>query len=131
MPIYRVTVKFDKDSLLNTVGGIQIYAVLKNSGTVLKTIPDFEQLYEDNFFPTVDYYVATKSGPAEIKKSVILPDVSLDADVADISGMGSAPAPAPAPAAKPAAPSAPTASAAPPAGAPAAGAAPGPKSAGA
>jgi two-component system chemotaxis sensor kinase CheA len=50
IPIYRVSVKFDESSLMNTVGGIQAYSVLKNSGTILKTIPDFEQLYADNFF---------------------------------------------------------------------------------
>ncbi|MDR2718158.1 MAG: chemotaxis protein CheA [Treponema sp.] len=124
LPIYRVTVKFDANSLMNTVGGIQVYAVLKNSGTVLKTIPDFEQLYEDNFFPVVDYYVATKQKAPDIKKSVILPDVSLDADVSDISGMApaakAAPAPkAPAAASAPAAAPAATAPAAPAAAAPA------------
>ncbi|MCL2762115.1 MAG: chemotaxis protein CheA [Treponema sp.] len=85
IPIYRVTVKFDESSLMNTVGGIQVYAVLKSNGTILKTTPDFEQLYEDHFFPTVDYYVATSKKPAEIKKLVILPDVTLDAAVTDIA----------------------------------------------
>jgi two-component system chemotaxis sensor kinase CheA len=103
MPIYRVTVKFDANSLMNTVGGIQVYAVLKGSGTVLKTVPDFDQLYEDNFFPVVDYYVASKQKSADLKKSVILPDVSLDADVTDISGLGGPAAPAPAAKAAPAA----------------------------
>ena len=114
MPIYRVTVKFDENSLMNTVGGIQIYAVLKNNGTVLKTTPDFEQLYEDNFFPTVDYYVATRQKPDEVKKSVVIPDVSLDADVADIASLQPAPVakPAPAPAAAPAPKQAPAAQAA-------------------
>jgi two-component system chemotaxis sensor kinase CheA len=109
MPIYRVSVKFDESSLMNTVGGIQIYAVLKNKGTVLKTTPDFEQLYEDNFFPTVDYYVATQQKSDDIKKSVILPDVSLDATVTDISTLSPAPraaAPKPAPAPKAPAPAA-------------------------
>ena len=106
MPIYRVSVKFDENSLMNTVGGIQIYAVLKGIGTVLKTVPDFEQLYGDNFFPTVDYYIASRQDPQALKKSVIVPDVSLDAAVADVSALGasSAPkpaAPAPAPVAAP------------------------------
>ena len=105
-PIYRVTVMFDENSLMNTVGGIQIYAVLKNSGTILKTIPEFEQLYEDNFFPKVDYFVATKQKPDEIRYSVILPDVSLDAQVADISSLKSEPAVAATPAPAAAAPKA-------------------------
>ena len=118
MPIYRVSVQFDESSLMNTVGGIQVYAVLKGNGTVLKTAPDFEQLYEDNFFPTVDYYVASQQKPDDIKKSVILPDVSLNAEVADISNLkGTAAAkPAAAPVAAKPAPAAPApAQAAPPA----------------
>jgi two-component system chemotaxis sensor kinase CheA len=131
MPIYRVSVKFDESSLMNTVGGIQIYAVLKGMGTILKTVPDFEQLYADNFFPSVDYYIASQQDSKAIQKSVILPDVSLGADVTDISGISPqgkpAEAPKPAVAAKPAAaaakpapaaPSAPAAPAAPAASAP-------------
>jgi two-component system chemotaxis sensor kinase CheA len=124
MPIYKVSVKFDENSLMNTVGGIQVYAVLKNEGTVLKTVPEFEQLYADNYFPVVDYYFASKEDAQRIKKSVILPDVSLDADVTNISDLGSgkaaASAPKPAPVAATPAPSAP---AAPAAAAPAASAA--------
>ncbi|MCL2801841.1 MAG: chemotaxis protein CheA [Treponema sp.] len=97
MPILKVSVKFDETSLMNTVGGIQVYAVLKSLGTVLKTTPDFEQLYADNFFPVVDYYIASNEDAQKLKKAVILPDVSLDADVSDISAMQAAPAAAPAP----------------------------------
>ncbi|MDR0784788.1 MAG: chemotaxis protein CheA [Treponema sp.] len=86
-PIYRITVKFDENSLMNTVGGIQVYAALKSDGTILKTIPDFEQLYEDNFFPTVDYYVASVAEPAVLKRHVVLPDVSLDATIVNINDL--------------------------------------------
>ncbi|GHV43387.1 chemotaxis protein CheA [Spirochaetia bacterium] len=101
MPIYRVAVHFDENSLMNTVGGIQVYAALKGSGTVLRTTPDFEQLYEDNFFPTVDYYYATTKSADDIKKYVLIPDVSLSADITDVSkpAAGSAASPAPRPAA--------------------------------
>jgi two-component system chemotaxis sensor kinase CheA len=131
MPIYRISVKFDESSLMNTVGGIQVYAALKGSGTILRTTPDFELLYEDNFFPVVDYYYATKRSAEEIKKTVVIPDVSLSAEVVDIASLlGSAAArsgaPAPkAPAAAPAQPAKPAASAQPAAPAqPAASAAP-------
>ena len=124
LPIYKVSVKFDENSLMNTVGGIQVYAVLKSMGTVLKTVPDFDQLYADNFFPLVDYYIASQQDTQAIKKSVILPDVSLDANVTSIVEVGkpaAAPAPAkPAPAPAAAKPAA-APSAAPAAGAPAAG----------
>jgi len=115
MPIYRVSVKFDENSLMNTVGGIQVYAVLKGIGSVLRTVPEFEQLYADNFFPVVDYYFASKNDTQKIKSSVILPDVSLDADVVGIANVAqqAAPAPAPKPAPVQAAPAAPVAQAAP------------------
>ena len=95
-PILRITVKFDESSLMNTVGGIQVYAVLKGISTVLKTIPEFEQLYEDNFFPTVDYFIASSKSLEEVKKSVLIPDVTLGADVTLVTRPGTAAAPAPA-----------------------------------
>jgi two-component system chemotaxis sensor kinase CheA len=84
IPIYRVSVQFDENGLMNTVGGIQIYASLKGDGTILKTVPDFEQLYEDNFFPVVDYYIASNKPLTDLKRHVLIPDVSLNADITDI-----------------------------------------------
>ncbi|MDR1566673.1 MAG: chemotaxis protein CheA [Treponema sp.] len=98
MSVYRVSVKFDENSLMNTVGGIQVYAALKGAGTVLRTVPEFEQLYEDNFFPTVEYYFGSLKSPDEIRKYVIIPDVSLGADIVDVSkapGASKPAAPAP------------------------------------
>jgi two-component system chemotaxis sensor kinase CheA len=92
MPIYRVSVKFDENSLMNTVGGIQVYAALKGDGTVLRTSPDFEALYEDNFFPVVDYYYASSKPVDEIRRYVIIPDVSLGAEITDVSAGIQAPA---------------------------------------
>ncbi|MDR0502438.1 MAG: chemotaxis protein CheA [Treponema sp.] len=133
MPIYRISVKFDENSLMNTVGGIQVYAVLKSSGTILKTVPDFEQLYADNFFPVVDYYIASQGNPDNLKKSVIVPDVSLSAEITNITALKAAPAaskPAAAtPAPAPAAAAKPAAAAAPAAAAPAAAAKPAPAAA--
>ena len=115
MPILRVAVKFDENSLMNTVGGIQVYAALKGVSTVLKTVPEFEQLYEDNFFPVVEYYIASPKNMEDIKKYVIIPDVSVSAEIYDVSKPGSSSPPvvattpkpaAPAPAPKPAAPAA-------------------------
>ncbi|MDR2398407.1 MAG: chemotaxis protein CheA [Spirochaetaceae bacterium] len=84
VPIYRVSVQFDENGLMNTVGGIQIYASLKEDGTILKTYPDFEQLYEDNFFPVVDYYISTQKSVDELKRHVVIPDVSLGASIVDL-----------------------------------------------
>ncbi|MDR0313999.1 MAG: chemotaxis protein CheA, partial [Treponema sp.] len=108
MPIYKVSVRFDESSLMNTVGGIQVYAALKGFGTVLRTVPDFEALYEDNFFPNVVYYFATQRSTDDIRRAVIIGDVSLGADIQDLGKAAPAvaapaPRPAPAPAPRPAA----------------------------
>ena len=101
MPIYKVSVNFDKDSLMNTVGGIQVYAALKSMGTVLRTVPEFEALYEDNFFPVVDYYFATNSQLEDIRKKALISDVSLGVDIQDIGKAAQTAAPAAAAAAPP------------------------------
>ncbi|MDR3146185.1 MAG: Hpt domain-containing protein, partial [Treponema sp.] len=111
-PIYQISVQFDENSLMNTVGGIQVYAALKGIGTVLRTVPEFEQLYEDVFFPSVDYYFATKKTPDELMAYVVIPDVSLSADIKSIDG-AAAPAKAPPAAAAPSAPPQPAPDAAP------------------
>lgn len=86
--IYRVTVRFNEANPMNTVGGIQAFAALKEIGQVLKTHPDFEELYEDAFHSQVEYYVATDRGEDEIRKRVDLADVTLDAEVFLLSGTG-------------------------------------------
>jgi two-component system chemotaxis sensor kinase CheA len=91
-PVYRISVKMDENGLMNTVGGIQIYASIKGTGSILRTVPEFEKLYEDTFFPVVDYYIASQKTAEELKNYVVLPDVSLDADVVRINA-DAAPAP--------------------------------------
>jgi two-component system chemotaxis sensor kinase CheA len=114
MPVFQVTVNFDQNSLMNTVGGIQVYAALKNLGSILKTQPEFEQLYEDQFFPSVNYYLASEKSAAEIQKYVVIPDVTLSGTVTSLSAIQPAGAPAPQPAdPKPAVKPAPVPAAAP------------------
>jgi two-component system chemotaxis sensor kinase CheA len=127
MPVYQISVQFDENSLMNTVGGIQCYAALKGMGTILRTFPEFEQLYEDTFFPTVIYYIASEKRAEDLKKYVTIPDVTLSAAVTDIqllqptvqgeeAGRGLVQTPAAVqavPPAQPGAPAAPAVSAAP------------------
>jgi two-component system chemotaxis sensor kinase CheA len=102
-PVYRISVRFDENSLMNTVGGIQVYAAIKSKGTILRTSPDFDALYGDNFYPVVDYYLASGESAEALKNYVIIPDVSLDAAVTDVktllNGADAAGSPPPAPAA--------------------------------
>jgi two-component system, chemotaxis family, sensor kinase CheA len=91
--IYEVLVRFNPDHPMNTVGGVQIFAGLKSVGTVLKTIPDFEELYEDQFYPEVRYYIASEEQAEAIRKKTEVSDVVVDSEVRTagelFSGQGS------------------------------------------
>ena len=110
--LWSVAVTFDESNPMNSVGGIQVFAALKACGTVLKTIPDFDALYEDEFHKDVVYFVATNNTGEQLEDTAFLDDVTLSVDaqnltnaVASDSGASeveSAPAPA-APAPQPAA----------------------------
>ncbi len=135
--LWSITVVFDENNPMNTVGGIQVFAALKGCGTVLKTTPDFDALYEDEFHKEVIYYIASGSTANELEDTAFLDDVTLsvDAQCLDNATTGgeepapaqpvaaaqapaaapvqeTAPAPAPAPAAETPAASAPAAPAA-------------------
>ena len=106
--VYQVSVTFNEDNIMNSVGGIQVFASLKEAGAVLKTVPEFERLYEDNFYPVVEYFVATSRDVASLKRLVHIPDVTLGAEIR-IAGTSTAIAQ------KPSAPAAPKMREAPPA----------------
>lgn len=78
--LWCIAVKFDENNPMNTVGGIQVFAALKNVGNVLKTVPDFDALYEDQFYENVFYYLATEAQGAEIEDCAFLSDVTLITD---------------------------------------------------
>ncbi len=78
--LWTVNVTFDESNPMNSVGGIQVFAALKNNGTVLKTVPDFEALYEDEFHPQVVYYVATSASGSDLEDTAFLDDVTLAID---------------------------------------------------
>lgn len=99
--LWCVSVKFDENNPMNSVGGIQVFAALKSLGNVLKTVPDFDALYEDTFYPNVYYYLASDADGGKIEDTAFLSDVTLCTDAllldsyAKVSS-GSAPtAPAP------------------------------------
>ncbi|MCQ2611638.1 MAG: chemotaxis protein CheA [Treponema sp.] len=104
--LWCVTVKFDESNPMNSVGGIQVFAALKACGSVLKTVPDFDALYEDEFYPTVYYFLASAQNAESIEDVAFLSDVTLSTDAQPLEpGSESAPAPqAQAVAAAPAAP---------------------------
>jgi len=81
--LYTVLVTFDEAYPMNTVGGIQVFAALKQSGSVLKTVPDFDSLYEDIFHEKVLYFVSTSKSIEEVQNSASINEVTLKAEVAE------------------------------------------------
>jgi two-component system chemotaxis sensor kinase CheA len=80
-PIHRVAVKFDESNPMNSVGGIQVFAILKELGSVLKTIPDFDKLYEDTFWPVVEYFVVLKQDVSLVQKKCSIADVTTGVEI--------------------------------------------------
>jgi two-component system chemotaxis sensor kinase CheA len=83
--LWCVAVQFDESNPMNTVGGIQVYAALKNVGNILKTVPDFDELYEDQFFEEVFYFISSASDGPAIENASYLSDVTLLTDAGEIT----------------------------------------------
>jgi len=84
--LWLVSVKFDENNPMNSVGGIQVFAALKALGSVLKTIPDFDALYEDQFYEFVYYYIASDADAGKIEDVAFLSDVTLVTDAKLVEG---------------------------------------------
>jgi two-component system, chemotaxis family, sensor kinase CheA len=78
--LWCVSVQFDENNPMNSVGGIQVFAALKALGSVLKTVPDFDALYEDTFYTNVFYYLATGEEQGKIEDTAFLNDVTVCTD---------------------------------------------------
>jgi len=83
--LWCVGVKFDEENPMNSVGGIQVFAALKTVANVLRTIPDFDALYEDQFYENVFYYIATQATADEIEDVAFLSDVTLITDAQELT----------------------------------------------
>jgi two-component system, chemotaxis family, sensor kinase CheA len=101
--IFKLSLSFNPDNIMKTVSAIHAFAALRDIGTVLKTVPDFEKLYEDAFYPTVEYYVAIDRDPEDLRRKASIPDVVSQVDLEELASEPAAPSKAE-----------PTASAAPP-----------------
>lgn len=84
--LWCVSVVFDESNPMNSVGGIQVFAVLKNHGSILRTIPDFDDLYEDEFHQNVYYYLATKESGQQLVEASTLTDVTLSSNAIALDG---------------------------------------------
>ena len=107
-PVIKVAVSFDESNPMNSVGGIQVYAALKSAGIILKTVPDFEALYEDRYHPVVEYYLTTDLEKDELTSKSTISEVTTDITIEEILNPSastvvkkSSPKPTPAPVAAP------------------------------
>jgi len=93
--IYFVRVDFNENNPMNSVGGIQAFAAFKRVGTVLKTHPEFERLYEDTFFPSVEYFIATTASADHLQEVAAISDVTTTIEVHELEKLpvGNVPAP--------------------------------------
>ena len=71
---YRLHVRFDPEALMATVGPIQVFANLKESGEVVETRPTLEELQQDRFFPEVSYWFATDLAEDALEPLVQIPE---------------------------------------------------------
>ena len=76
--VTRLRVQFDESNPMNTIGAVQEFARLKDKGTIWITHPDFEELYEDNFFDYVDYYLESSEEEDKLANYAVLADVTLN-----------------------------------------------------
>ncbi len=76
LPIYKILVVIDDTNPMRTVSGIQIFTSLRDIGLVLKTLPDFDDLYSDNFYKEIMYIVASNVSMKNIKEFLTIPDTT-------------------------------------------------------
>lgn len=78
LPVYKILVIIDDSNPMRTVSGIQIFTSLRDIALVLKTIPDFDEIYSDNFYKEIMYIIATNLPLNKIKEYLIIPDTTKD-----------------------------------------------------
>jgi len=80
-PGYRLAVTFCPDNPMQSVGGIQVYTILKRAGRVVDTEPDLEALCGDIFFERVVYTVETDLPESRLRDLCTIPDVTLSCEI--------------------------------------------------
>jgi two-component system chemotaxis sensor kinase CheA len=78
LPMYKVIVSFDENNPMRTVGGIQVFTSLRDISMVLKTYPDFDEIYSEEFHKEIMYIVASDAEPEKIKEYTVIPDATVE-----------------------------------------------------
>ena len=73
-----VFVKFNSESPMKTVGGVQVYVELKDSGNIIASVPPLQNLEGDEFYQNVIYVIETAEEDESIIKNITLPEITED-----------------------------------------------------
>ena len=71
-----VFVKFNAESPMKTVGGVQVYVELKDSGDIITSVPSLQNLEGDEFYQNVIYVIETAEEDESIIKNITLPEIT-------------------------------------------------------
>lgn len=71
-----VFVKFNAESPMKTVGGVQVYVGLKDSGDIIASVPPLQNLEGDEFYQNVIYVIETTEEDESIIKNITLPEIT-------------------------------------------------------
>ena len=71
-----VFVKFNAESPMKTVGGVQVYVELKDSGDIIASVPSLQNLEGDEFYQNVIYVLETVEEDESIIKNITLPEIT-------------------------------------------------------
>ena len=76
LKIKLVFVKFNAESPMKTVGGVQVYVELKDSGDIIASVPSLQNLEGDEFYQNVIYVIETAKEDESIIKNITLPEIT-------------------------------------------------------
>ncbi|HOJ63464.1 MAG TPA: chemotaxis protein CheA [Spirochaetota bacterium] len=85
LPVYKMVVTFDESNPMRTVGGIQVFTSLREIALVIKTIPDFDEIYSEVFHREVVYIVASSYPKEKLIQYATIPDTTVDIKIYEIS----------------------------------------------
>lgn len=71
-----IFVKFNAESPMKTVGGVQVYVELKDSGNIIASVPSLQNLEGDEFYQNVIYVIETAEEDESIIKNITLPEIT-------------------------------------------------------
>ena len=71
-----IHVKFNAESPMKTVGGVQVYVGLKDFGEIIASVPPLQNLEGDEFYQNVIYVLETVEEDEKIINDITLPEIT-------------------------------------------------------